>query len=297
MGKERKKRNRKGKAPGGVSPASVSRLEDNDENIGAAAADKSGSITDMMASASPADRLAACSTYIMLFEGMSDRSQEIGASSAAKKARKGDKAALKRLLDVGAPGLLAGLLGSDPEPRVRGAAASALRGLLAVMGGLNATATADEVARAGLTATLLAAVRLNAEGVANAQLHQQAAATAQHLSILEPSLTALTELVQISPSALSSFGAERCDVILVGLLERASSASCSSSSGGGGGGVGGSATASTTEAGMPALGGVPAAVLRRAAHVLHVALERNPSLAAVCAAATAPAAAAAAAAA
>jgi len=274
MGKEKNKKNRKLKGPAGTGQApsekAVAATAD-DDTSGEAEAAASGSLSDMVASPSAENRSAACATYAMLFEGMASRGSEHhgrGASvvKATAKSRRSDKVALGRLLDQGVSAKLCGLLCGDTELRVRTHAAQALRTLLAAVASVDPE-QGDAASRTGIADALLTAsteqldaITACATAAANGNNEATALATlTQHADVLVPTLAALTELLQLSPIALAAFIERRTDAGLAQLLISASSS-----------------TGSTG-----ALGGVPAALLLQAAHVLHVALERNPSLAQV----------------
>ena len=277
MGKEKNKKNRRLKGPAGTgqAPSEKAMATADDDTAGEAEAAASGSLSDMVASPSAENRSAACATYAMLFEGMASRGSEHngrGASAvkATAKSRRSDKVALGRLLDQGVPAKLCGLLCGDSELRVRTHAAQSLRTLLAAVASVD-PGQGDAASRTGIADALLAAsteqldaITACATAAANGNNAAEAMVTlTQHADVFAPTLAALTELLQLSPIALAAFVERRMDARLAQLLVSASSS-----------------TGSTA-----ALGGVPAVLLLQAAHMLHVALERNPSLAQLLAAA------------
>jgi len=264
MGKEKndKKKNR-AKNPAGLPPrqspgggsgggggGAMSEPKDDDGYGGEA--EVSGSIADMVESASASDRSTACATYTMLFEGIANRGN---AEAAGRKGLKGDRRALARLLGGGVAEVLTRLLGADPEPSVRAHAAEAMRAMLAAMGAVDA-ANADAVAAAGLAAGVLHTVAAQVDAFATAATASSpsAGSNVEALgAILQPALATLVELLHLSPAALGNFNGSGLDRRILSLVGSAA-------------------------AGPP--GGCPGTVLRAAAQVLHVGLESNPALAA-----------------
>ena len=144
MGKEKKGKRHRNKKPAGLPPTPKS-VAEADEDPGEAEANGSGTITEMALSDKASNRGTACATYTMIFEGMADRSAK-QQGKRSNEQLKDDKVALRRLIEAGAPGVLAGLLTADPDPAVRAKAAQALCAMAADIRSPKAPRTTQNIA-------------------------------------------------------------------------------------------------------------------------------------------------------